>query len=220
VDACNPLLQAHPTWARDEHEGRGISTSLTPVSDHLTSPLRARPRVDPSGLGHAATLHSSAQGPPGLETPTPGTVHSKLLSFGFLRGRSAIIHRTIWCSTGLSGAPCGATATAPTVVCKSVNSVQIVCAESEQRQKAHRTVNSGYPVQHRLSGAPRSQSSNGQNHQNPNGWVTWLAHQTVRCAHRQQPSPTVELVVGAINTPQPPTLQASKFFRHLIQYKS
>jgi hypothetical protein len=39
VDACNPLLQAHPTWARDEHEGRGISTSLSPISDHLTSPF-------------------------------------------------------------------------------------------------------------------------------------------------------------------------------------
>jgi hypothetical protein len=38
VDACNPLLQAHPTWARDEHEGRGISTSLTPVSGHLAFP--------------------------------------------------------------------------------------------------------------------------------------------------------------------------------------
>jgi hypothetical protein len=38
VDACNPLLQAHPTWAWDEHEGRGISTSLTPVSGHLASP--------------------------------------------------------------------------------------------------------------------------------------------------------------------------------------
>jgi hypothetical protein len=60
VDACNPLLQAHPTWARDEHEGRGISTSFTPISGHLTSPLRARPRADPSGLGHAATFHSSA----------------------------------------------------------------------------------------------------------------------------------------------------------------
>jgi hypothetical protein len=35
VDACNPLLQAHPTWARDEHESRGISTSLTPVSGCL-----------------------------------------------------------------------------------------------------------------------------------------------------------------------------------------
>jgi hypothetical protein len=44
VDACNPLLQAHPTWARDEHEGRGISTSLTPVSGHLSPPSRSASR--------------------------------------------------------------------------------------------------------------------------------------------------------------------------------
>jgi hypothetical protein len=31
----------------------------------------------------------------------------------------------------------------------------------------------------KLSGAPRCQSSNGQNRQNPNSWVTWLAHRTV-----------------------------------------
>jgi hypothetical protein len=24
ANACNPLLQAHPTWARDKHEGRGF----------------------------------------------------------------------------------------------------------------------------------------------------------------------------------------------------
>jgi hypothetical protein len=64
VDACNPLLQAHPTWARDEHEGRGIPTSLTPVSGHLASPLRARARVDPSGLGHAATFTRRLRDPP------------------------------------------------------------------------------------------------------------------------------------------------------------
>jgi hypothetical protein len=56
VDACNPLLQAHPTWARDEHEGRGISTSLTPVSGHLASPLRARPRARPIWAGARGTL--------------------------------------------------------------------------------------------------------------------------------------------------------------------
>jgi hypothetical protein len=56
VDACNPLLQAHPTWARDEHEGRGISTSLTPVSGHLASPLRARPRARPIWAGARDTL--------------------------------------------------------------------------------------------------------------------------------------------------------------------
>jgi hypothetical protein len=41
VDACNPLLQAHPTWARDEHEGRGISP-LTPVSLRLPPPFALR----------------------------------------------------------------------------------------------------------------------------------------------------------------------------------
>jgi hypothetical protein len=43
------------------------------------SPLRARPRADPSGLGHVATFHSSAQGPPGLETPTVGAPGRGLL---------------------------------------------------------------------------------------------------------------------------------------------
>jgi hypothetical protein len=33
-------------------------------------PLRAPSRADPSGLGHAAIIYSSVQGPPGFETPT------------------------------------------------------------------------------------------------------------------------------------------------------
>jgi hypothetical protein len=70
-----------------------------------------------------------------------------------------------------------------------------------------------------MSNAPRSQSSNGRNRQNPNSWVTWLAHQTVRCTHRQQPSPTGVLVAGAINTPQPPLLKECKFPAYCIQYK-
>jgi hypothetical protein len=71
VDACNPLLQAHPTWARDEHEGRGIPTSLTLVSGRLAPPSFALAlALDPSGLGHAATLTRRPKGPPGLGTPT------------------------------------------------------------------------------------------------------------------------------------------------------
>src|SRR5688572_27447908 len=67
-----------------------------------------------------------------------------------------------------------------------------------------------------MSGAPRCQSSNGQNRQNPNGWVMWLAHRTVSGGAPDSvwwrtglsgapidisPTPTVCLVVGAINTP-------------------
>jgi hypothetical protein len=48
VDACNPLLQAHPTWARDKHEGRGISP-LTPASLRLLPPFALR--LAPTHLG-------------------------------------------------------------------------------------------------------------------------------------------------------------------------
>jgi hypothetical protein len=53
---------------RDKHEGREFPPpSLAPAA--LSSPLRAPSHADPSGMGHAVTFHSSAQGPPGLETP-------------------------------------------------------------------------------------------------------------------------------------------------------
>jgi hypothetical protein len=75
ADACNPLLQAHPTWARDKHEGRGFPL----YACLLVSPLRAPSRADPSGLGHAATVYSLVQGPPGVETPTFGAPGRGLL---------------------------------------------------------------------------------------------------------------------------------------------
>jgi hypothetical protein len=45
----------------------------------LLSPLRAPSRADPSGLGHTATIYSSVQGPPGVETPTVGAPGRGLL---------------------------------------------------------------------------------------------------------------------------------------------
>jgi hypothetical protein len=44
-----------------------------------SSPLRAPSRADPSGLGHAATIYSSVQGPPGVVTPTVGAPGRGLL---------------------------------------------------------------------------------------------------------------------------------------------
>ena len=45
-------------------------------------------------------------------------------------------------------------------------------------------------------------ASNGQKLPKPNGWVTWLAHRTVSGAPiDSSPTPTVGLVIGAINTP-------------------
>jgi hypothetical protein len=75
-----------------------------------------------------------------------------------------------------------------------------------------------------LSGGPHVRISNGQTL--TVGWRGWrtgqcpVEHQTVRCAHRQQSSPTAILVVGAINTPQPPLSKAPKHSLLLIQYKT
>jgi hypothetical protein len=73
ADACNPLLQAHPTWAQDNTKAAGSPFGLSP------SPLRAPSRADPSGLGHTATIYSSVQGAPGVKTPTVGTPGRGLL---------------------------------------------------------------------------------------------------------------------------------------------
>jgi hypothetical protein len=45
----------------------------------MFSPLCVPSRANPSGLGHAATIYSSVQGPPGVETPTVGAPGRVLL---------------------------------------------------------------------------------------------------------------------------------------------
>jgi hypothetical protein len=56
ANACNPLLQAHSPWAQDNTKAAG--------SPLLFSTLCVPSRADPSGLGHAATIYLSVQGPP------------------------------------------------------------------------------------------------------------------------------------------------------------
>jgi hypothetical protein len=64
ANACNPLLQAHPPWAQDNTKAAGSHLLLLPPPPCVPS------RADPSGLGHAATIYSSVQGPLGVKTPT------------------------------------------------------------------------------------------------------------------------------------------------------
>jgi hypothetical protein len=125
-----------------------------------------------------------------------------------------VYHRTVRCakrSNGYLRQRSSATAIG------TVNSARLSAQSQSRHQMAHRTVNRSYPVHHRTVRWPTCQKLK---RSNPNGWVTWLAHRTVRCAIRQQPSPTTILVVGAINTPQPPLFKASKHSLLLIQYKS
>jgi hypothetical protein len=70
ANACNPLLQAHSPWAQDNTRPQFPLTVFPPCVPS---------RADPSGLGHAATIYSSVQGPPGVEMPTVGALGRGLL---------------------------------------------------------------------------------------------------------------------------------------------
>ena len=112
----------------------------------------------------------------------------QLASFGNSGSHSAIIHRTVRCSTGLSGVPAEQRLLrANGRLQRAVNALQ--CAQkSGTRQKAHRTVYRTCPVLHRTIRWPSCQKPQ---QSNPNSWVTWLAHRTVWCSLRQQSSLTV-----------------------------
>jgi hypothetical protein len=155
---------------------------------------------------------------------------SELATFGNSGSRSAIIHRTVRCSTRLSGVAPDCPVhqrsngyTAPTVVCNGIvkrYSARLRARSQSRRQKAHRTVNSDCPVHHRTVRWPSCQKLL---RPEPNARVTWLAHRTVSgdapdcpVRHATTPSPTTILVVGVINTPNHPPFIASKFsaFKH------
>jgi hypothetical protein len=154
-----------------------------------------------SGAPDCPVCHRTVSG-------APGPYNVQLSTLGFLRARSSIIHRTVWCATGLpvhqrSNDSSVQRSTAKAWVRATVR--KQCTQKSDQSPEAHRIVNSACPV------PLEDKASNGSQRPNPSGWVTWLAHRTVRCAHRQQPAPTAMWWLRAINTPQPPPLQASKF---------
>jgi hypothetical protein len=101
----------------------------------------------------------------------------QLASFGFSVSHSAKIHRTVRCSTGLSGVPAEQRLPAPTVVCNGYSEqCQLRAQNQSRRQMAHRTVNRSCPVHHRTVRWPTCQKLQ---RSNPNGWVTWLTHRTM-----------------------------------------
>jgi hypothetical protein len=87
--------------------------------------------------------------------------NSELVTFGNSGSRSAIIHRTVWCSTGLSSVPAEQQLLrANGRLQRAVNALQCT-QKSEQSQKVHRTVNSAVRCTTKLSGGPEVRSSNG-----------------------------------------------------------
>jgi hypothetical protein len=136
---------------------------------------------------------------PGLAHRTvsgaPGPYQSELATLGFLRACSTIIHRTVRCATGLSGVP-------PDYPVHQRNNGYFAqrsptkAEDSDEqcatvRGRAEPLVRGAPDTEQCLSGvAPdcplplEDKASNGQKLPDPNGWVTWLAHLTVRCAHQ------------------------------------
>jgi hypothetical protein len=93
----------------------------------------------------------------------PRPYNVQLSTLEFLRARSAIIHRTVWCATGLSGVSAEQRLFGTTVDCKSVDA-ELQCTNSA-------APDCPVPLEEK--------ASNGRQCPNPNGWVTWLAHRTV-----------------------------------------
>jgi hypothetical protein len=76
--APSPAWTLVTPYCKRTRPGRGTNTKVAgfpPLSRRSPaaslSPLRARPRARPIWTGARGDIHSSAQGPPGLETPTP-----------------------------------------------------------------------------------------------------------------------------------------------------
>jgi hypothetical protein len=147
----------------------------------------------------------------------------KLFTFGFSRRSSAIIHRTVRCTSGV------------TAICAQRSTLQSeqCCGRSQssgQRGTGLSGLTPDCPVPHEDS------ASNGRPAPGPNDRMTWrrtghcpVAHRTVRCALRQQTSPTARFWLVAINItptghfkvrePKCNTLNLGVFFSFLISTK-
>jgi hypothetical protein len=106
----------------------------------------------------------------------------------------------------------------------NVNSARLRAQKSEQHQKAHRTVNRTCPMHHWTVRWPHLSELQ---QSNPNGWVTWLAHQTVSggapdcpVRHTTAAIPNGHFGGWGYKYPQPPLIQGIQVFSHCIQYKS
>jgi hypothetical protein len=106
----------------------------------------------------------------------------------------------------------------------TVNNANCACRSQSRHQKAHRTVNSDYPVHHRIIRWPHMSELQ---RSNPNGWVMWMAHRTVSGGAPDCPvRPSIDSLPNGhfggwgYKYPSTTTLQGIQVFSQHIQYKS
>jgi hypothetical protein len=152
-------------------------------------------------------------------TVSGGWINSNLLASGIWGSRSAKIHRTVRCNIGLSGVPAEQRLLRANGLLQGTVKANSACLRAQKSEQAPE----GAPDSEQdLSDAPPNcpvaplVRAPTVGIQRPGDVVG--APDSVRCAIRQKPSPTAILVVGAINTPQPPHFKHPSFSHlHSIQ---
>jgi hypothetical protein len=142
----------------------------------IKSPRKGSNKKSKRQLKDALVWRTGLSGVPSDSVRCTREINSELATFGNFRSHSAIIHRTVRCakrSNGYMRQQSSAMATVNSEQCR------LRAQSQSRRQIAHRTVNRTCPVHHRTVRWPTCQKLQGSN---PNGWVMWLAHRTVRCA--------------------------------------
>jgi hypothetical protein len=146
------------------------------------------------GAPDSPVCHRTLSGAPPDSVRCTRVLLLELFTFGFPRRISAIIHRTVRCTSG---------ATAIYAQRSTLQSEQY-CGRSQssgQRGTGLSGATPDCPVSH------EDRASNGRPAPRPNGRMTWrrtrhcpVVHRTVRCAPRQHTSPTARFWLVAINT--------------------
>jgi hypothetical protein len=177
----------------------------------------------PSGnsRGNSAIIHRTVRCTPDSVRCSKEERPQELASFG--NSLQLLRYNSPDCPvyTGLSGVSAG-----QWLLCANGHLQQQLMRARASRSQARANRHTGHSTLHVWcttghSGGPRSQCSNGRNH---NGLVMWLSHRTCPVCtglsgapFDRQPHHMASLVVGAINTPNHPPFIASKFsyFNHL-----
>jgi hypothetical protein len=121
----------------------------------------------------ALVWHTGLSGVPPDSVRCTREPNSELATFGNSGGHSAIIHRTVWCSTGLSGVPAEQRLLrANGHLQRTLNALQCAAARAEVRARARRRTGQS-------TGSVRWPSCQKLQRSEPNDRVTWLAHRTV-----------------------------------------
>jgi hypothetical protein len=115
-----------------------------------------------SGAPECLVCHRTVSGAPSESVRCTRALEAELLTFGKMEGRSAIIHRTVRCHTGLSGVPVEQRLLRAQR--STATHLMRACARRGQSTRSWRTGQSTGPVRC-TTGQPRgptSQSSNGR----------------------------------------------------------